>query len=171
MRQDVLTGEWVSIAAARQNRVHLPPSIADPLAPATADKVAEIPSNYDVAVFENRSPSFGPALDAGFGLEELGGVGLGRSYPSIGLGMAGRFLANVATLDQMWAISLSLSKCVWAGSQLRDSRDRALIFAATSAKRSGLWRFRLVPLGKCWRMSPLAFSFEPRCQGECGSQK
>src|SRR5664279_4682685 len=48
----------------------------------------------------------------------------------------------------MGAVSLSLSKCVWAGSQLRDSRGRALIFAATSAKRSGLCRFRLVPLGR-----------------------
>ena len=78
---------------------------------------------------------------------------------------------SVATLDQMWAVFLSLSKCARDGSQLRDSRGRALILAATSAKRSGLWRFRLVPLGNYWRMSPLVFSFEPRCQGECGSQK
>lgn len=62
--------------------------------------------------------------------------------------VSGRIPANVATLDQMWTISLSLSKCVWAGSQLRDSRGRALIFAATSARRSGLCRFRLVPLGR-----------------------
>jgi hypothetical protein len=26
-------------------------------------------------------------------------------------------------------------------------------------------------LGKYWRSSPLVFSFDPRCQGECGSQK
>ncbi len=33
MRQDVLTGEWISVAAARQNRVFLPPADRDPLAP------------------------------------------------------------------------------------------------------------------------------------------
>ena len=62
MRQDVLTGEWISIAAARQNRVVLPPSHLDPLAPASPDNPSEIPSLYDVAVFENKSPSFGPGL-------------------------------------------------------------------------------------------------------------
>ena len=36
MRQDPLTGEWISIAAARQNRVFLPPADLDPLAPQTA---------------------------------------------------------------------------------------------------------------------------------------
>ena len=62
MRQDVLTGEWISIAAARQNRVVLPPSHLDPLAPASPENPSEIPSLYDVAVFENKSPSFGPDL-------------------------------------------------------------------------------------------------------------
>ena len=60
MRQDPLTGDWISIAAARQNRVVLPPADADPLAPQTESNPSEIPSLYDVAVFENRSPSFGP---------------------------------------------------------------------------------------------------------------
>src|SRR5664279_2483069 len=62
MRQDVLTGEWISIAAARQNRVFLPPANQDPLAPQSAGNPSEIPAVYDVAVFENRSPSFGPGL-------------------------------------------------------------------------------------------------------------
>ncbi len=84
MRQDVLTGEWISIAAARQNRVHLPPSDQDPLAPATATNPSELPDNYDVAVFENRSPSFGPELDGGFTLDDLREIGLGRELPSIG---------------------------------------------------------------------------------------
>ncbi|BDZ49219.1 hypothetical protein GCM10025867_14600 [Frondihabitans sucicola] len=56
MRQDVLTGEWVSIAASRQNRVVLPPAEFDPLAPASETNPSEIPDDYDVAVFENRSP-------------------------------------------------------------------------------------------------------------------
>jgi len=88
MRQDVLTGEWISIAAARQNRVFLPPANQDPLAPTTPDNATEVPSNYDVAVFENKSPSFGPALagatGAPAGLSDLTSVGFGRSFTSIG---------------------------------------------------------------------------------------
>jgi UDPglucose--hexose-1-phosphate uridylyltransferase len=84
MRQDALTGEWISIAAARQNRVFLPPADQDPLAPTTATNPSEVPSNYDVAVFENRSPSFGPAIGEEFTLDDLDRIGLGRSYPSIG---------------------------------------------------------------------------------------
>jgi len=80
MRQDVLTGEWISIAAARQNRAFLPPADQDPLAPTTPSNPSEVPSNYDVAVFENRSPSFGPAL----GELDLAGIGFGRTAPSIG---------------------------------------------------------------------------------------
>jgi hypothetical protein len=30
---------------------------------------------------------------------------------------------------------------------------------------------RLLPFGRYWRSSPLLFSFDPRCQGACGSQK
>ena len=80
MRQDVLTGEWISIAAARQNRAFLPPADQDPLAPTTPNNPSEVPSNYDVAVFENRSPSFGPAL----GELDLSGIGFARTAPSIG---------------------------------------------------------------------------------------
>jgi UDPglucose--hexose-1-phosphate uridylyltransferase len=88
MRQDVLTGDWVSIAAARQNRVFLPPADRDPLAPQTPDNPSEIPDVYDVAVFENRSPSFGPALGdapgAPHGLDDLAELGLGRERTSVG---------------------------------------------------------------------------------------
>ena len=80
MRQDPLTGEWISIAAARQNRVFLPPAEFDPLAPASPTNPSEVPSNYDVAVFENRTPSFGPAV----GELDLSGLGLGRTAPSHG---------------------------------------------------------------------------------------
>jgi UDPglucose--hexose-1-phosphate uridylyltransferase len=62
MRLDVLTGDWVSIAATRQDRAFLPPKEFDPLAPQTAENPSEIPDHYDVAVFENKSPSFGPGL-------------------------------------------------------------------------------------------------------------
>ena len=92
MRQDPLTGDWISVAAARQNRAFLPPAEADPLAPQTETNPSEIPSTYDVAVFENRSPSFGPDLPgwgestdaAASALAELRAVGLDRTYPSHG---------------------------------------------------------------------------------------
>jgi UDPglucose--hexose-1-phosphate uridylyltransferase len=80
MRQDVLTGEWISIASARQNRAFLPPAHLDPLAPATPQNPSEIPSNYDVAVFENRSPSFGPDL----GTVDVAGLGFERTAPAVG---------------------------------------------------------------------------------------
>jgi UDPglucose--hexose-1-phosphate uridylyltransferase len=89
MRQDVLTGEWVSIAAARQNRVFLPPADQDPLAPQSASNPSEVPALYDVAVFENRSPSFGPDLldsagDPPLGRDDLAELGVGRTRSSVG---------------------------------------------------------------------------------------
>jgi UDPglucose--hexose-1-phosphate uridylyltransferase len=84
MRQDPLTGEWISIAEARQNRVFLPPSDQDPLAPATPANPSEVPDNYDVVVFENRSPSFGPGMTDGYTDAELTSIGIGRSLPAIG---------------------------------------------------------------------------------------
>jgi UDPglucose--hexose-1-phosphate uridylyltransferase len=95
MRRDVLTGDWISVAAARQNRAFLPPAHLDPLAPQTPANPSEIPSLYDVAVFENKSPSFGPALasvhgsapegvDAPHDLADLDTPGLGRTRTSIG---------------------------------------------------------------------------------------
>jgi len=89
MRQDVLTGEWVSIAAARQNRVFLPPADQDPLAPQSASNPSEVPALYDVAVFENRSPSFGPDLrdsaeDPPLGRDDLAELDVGRTRSSVG---------------------------------------------------------------------------------------
>jgi UDPglucose--hexose-1-phosphate uridylyltransferase len=87
MRQDVLTGDWISVAAARQNRAFLPPAHLDPLAPATPDNPSEIPDQYDVAVFENRSPSFGPALANGAAADQLADLrrlGYEQRRPSVG---------------------------------------------------------------------------------------
>lgn len=95
MRRDALTGDWISVAAARQNRAFLPPAELDPLAPQTPTNPSEVPDLYDVAVFENKSPSFGPALDVATGdapvavdppqgLEDLDAPGLGRSRTSVG---------------------------------------------------------------------------------------
>jgi len=94
LRQDPLTGEWISVAAARQDRAFLPPADLDPLAPSSPGNPTEIPDRYDVAVFENKSPSFGPGLpgagqaagDQGIGDQGIGdqGIGLGRSRPGYG---------------------------------------------------------------------------------------
>lgn len=79
LRRDPLTLEWISMATSRQGRVHLPPPELDPLAPQGPGNPSEIPDDYDVVVFENRSPAFGPALgsidpssDVGAPIEEHG---------------------------------------------------------------------------------------------------
>jgi UDPglucose--hexose-1-phosphate uridylyltransferase len=59
MRQDLLTGEWVAMAAHRQSRAFLPPKEFCPLCPTKTDFGTEIAdSTFEVVVFENRSPSF-----------------------------------------------------------------------------------------------------------------
>lgn len=58
-RFDVLTGEWVTLAAHRMNRTFLPPADHCPLCPTRpGHEPTEIPDPaYDVVVFENRFPS------------------------------------------------------------------------------------------------------------------
>jgi len=84
MRRDPLSDEWVSVAAARQNRVMLPPAHLDPLAPQTPGNPSEIPDIYDVSVFENRSPSFGPCADLGLGRGIPGSTTLDQTLPAAG---------------------------------------------------------------------------------------
>ncbi|WP_083521494.1 galactose-1-phosphate uridylyltransferase [Arthrobacter luteolus] len=61
LRRDPLLGDWVSYATHRQSRTHLPPAAECPLCPSGPEHATEIPARgYDVAVFENRFPSFGP---------------------------------------------------------------------------------------------------------------
>src|SRR5665811_1961662 len=50
-------------------------------------------------------------------------------------------------------------------------RGLPLSSVATSSSRAGEWTDRSVPLGKYWRNNPFVFSLDPRCHGECGSQK
>ena len=58
LRLDPLVNEWVVMAAHRQGRVFLPPKELCPLCPTSGDLLTEIPdSNYEVVVFDNRSPS------------------------------------------------------------------------------------------------------------------
>ncbi len=55
MRQDLLTGEWVLIASARQSRIFMPANDSCPLCPTTPENQSEIPSNdFDLVIFENR---------------------------------------------------------------------------------------------------------------------
>jgi UDPglucose--hexose-1-phosphate uridylyltransferase len=87
LRQDVLTGDWISVAPARQARAVMPPADLDPLAPQSSTNPSEIPDMYDVVVFENRSPSFGPALafESSSPLPDgFDGAGLNRETLSFG---------------------------------------------------------------------------------------
>jgi UDPglucose--hexose-1-phosphate uridylyltransferase len=58
LRFDRQTGQWVIIAALRQDRTYKPPADACPLCPGPSGLTSEVPaSDYDVVVFENRFPS------------------------------------------------------------------------------------------------------------------
>jgi UDPglucose--hexose-1-phosphate uridylyltransferase len=59
IRRDPLLGEWVAVTAHRQGRTYHPPADQCPLCPSREGRLSEIPEpDYDVAVFENRFPSF-----------------------------------------------------------------------------------------------------------------
>ena len=58
MRVDPLTNEWVVVASHRQGRIFLPPKELNPLAASRPGFLTEIPeADYEVVVFDNRSPS------------------------------------------------------------------------------------------------------------------
>jgi UDPglucose--hexose-1-phosphate uridylyltransferase len=62
LRFDPLTSEWITVASHRQQRAFLPPQHSCPLCPTTPTNLSELPDEFDVAVFENKGPAFGPAL-------------------------------------------------------------------------------------------------------------
>jgi UDPglucose--hexose-1-phosphate uridylyltransferase len=63
LRLDPLVNEWVVMAAHRQGRVFLPPKELCPLCPSTSENLTEIPEqDFEVAVFDNRSPSLRPPV-------------------------------------------------------------------------------------------------------------
>jgi UDPglucose--hexose-1-phosphate uridylyltransferase len=69
LRFDRQTGQWVIIAALRQDRTYKPPPEACPLCPGPTGLTSEIPAHdYDVVVFENRFPSLSGAGTALFDL-------------------------------------------------------------------------------------------------------
>lgn len=64
MRRDPLTGEWVALAAHRQERTYKPPADLCPLCPSSPQRPSEVPEpDYDVVVFENRFPSFAQGIE------------------------------------------------------------------------------------------------------------
>ena len=85
MRFDVLTGEWVTIAAHRMDRTFLPPAEHCPLDPTRPGREpTEVPApDYDVVVFENRFPSFAQdiAVDVA---PEVDGNPLWPQRPAVG---------------------------------------------------------------------------------------
>ena len=111
LRQDVLTGDWISVAAARQNRVLLPSVESDPLAPQAPGNPSEIPDRYDVAVFENRYP----VVRARPWRRQYVGIGFERTAASFGRcevvcfspestgSLAGQTVSRVRTVVEAWA--------------------------------------------------------------------
>lgn len=58
LRLDRTTGQWVIVAALRQDRTYKPPPDQCPLCPGPTGLTSEVPAaDYDVVVFENRFPS------------------------------------------------------------------------------------------------------------------
>lgn len=69
LRFDATTGQWVIIAALRQERTYKPPADQCPLCPGPSGTTSEIPApDYDVVVFENRFASLSGAESAAFRL-------------------------------------------------------------------------------------------------------
>lgn len=66
LRFDRSTGQWVIIAALRQDRTYMPPADLCPLCPGPTGLTSEVPApDYDVVVFENRFPSLSGAAKPG----------------------------------------------------------------------------------------------------------
>src|SRR5215471_15782448 len=87
LRWDALAGEWVIIAAQRQDRTFLPPPEECPLDPSRDGRLTEIPADdYDVVVFENRFPSL---RSAGPGAPPIPGASPPRPEPGGPLETAG----------------------------------------------------------------------------------
>ena len=75
LRLDPLVNEWVAMASHRQGRIFLPPKELCPLCPTTGELLTEIPEHdYEVVVFDNRSPSFRPPV-GDFALPDMLGPG------------------------------------------------------------------------------------------------
>jgi UDPglucose--hexose-1-phosphate uridylyltransferase len=75
LRYDRQTGQWVAIAALRQDRTYKPSADQCPLCPSSSGLDGEVPAeDYDVVVFENRFPSLSGADGRTFHLPDVGGT-------------------------------------------------------------------------------------------------
>lgn len=81
LRFDPLTSEWITVASHRQQRAFLPPAHACPLCPTSEDNLSELPDLFDVAVFENKGPAFGPEVA---NIEEPNGKRFGFATTAFG---------------------------------------------------------------------------------------
>ena len=73
VRFDRQTGQWVVIAALRQDRTYKPSADRCPLCPSPSGDRSEVPAgDYDVVVFENRFPSLSGADGRPFELPSPG---------------------------------------------------------------------------------------------------
>ncbi|MFI8458238.1 galactose-1-phosphate uridylyltransferase [Kitasatospora sp. NPDC085464] len=71
IRLDPVLGEWVTVAAHRQQRTYHPPAGECPLCPSRDGRLSEVPAaDYRVVVFENRFPSLSPASAAHVGTRD-----------------------------------------------------------------------------------------------------
>jgi UDPglucose--hexose-1-phosphate uridylyltransferase len=76
LRFDRQTGQWVVIAALRQDRTYKPAADLCPLCPGPTGLASEVPApDYDVVVFENRFPSLSGAGVSPFTLPSTDGEG------------------------------------------------------------------------------------------------
>jgi UDPglucose--hexose-1-phosphate uridylyltransferase len=76
LRFDRQTGQWVVIAALRQDRTYKPAADQCPLCPGPSGLTSEVPApHYDVVVFENRFPSLSGAGTSPFELPHPDGTG------------------------------------------------------------------------------------------------
>jgi UDPglucose--hexose-1-phosphate uridylyltransferase len=75
LRFDRQTGQWVAIAALRQDRTYKPSPDQCPLCPGASGRLSEVPApDYDVVVFENRFPSLSGAGVRPFELPDVHGT-------------------------------------------------------------------------------------------------
>ena len=83
LRFDRSTGQWVIVAALRQDRTYKPPADLCPLCPGPTGLTSEVPAlDYDVVVFENRFPSLcgtGGPLHVPAGADLVSAPGHGRT--------------------------------------------------------------------------------------------
>ena len=95
LRLDPLVNEWVAMAAHRQGRIFLPPKELCPLCPTTGELLTEIPeSDFEVVVFDNRSPSLRPP-DGDWALPNLVG-------PDTDLGTAAGKCEVICFTESRW---------------------------------------------------------------------